>query len=202
MLFATISRAMSENYLNPYRPTVSTELQEGQELAEVRFRMTNHRLRYGESKYLLHWHGLRLFLGSMVMISASTVIFITALYYGKISFLTSIVITLAAATASYMALVHNAKIAIRENLKRYGMLDGAVCSVSLIDHKIELTTPSGTFVWPAQNMKIYKTRKGHLLCPENLVFLMIPKANESTRAAYKQLIRNVKARSLGKSNAA
>ena len=193
---------MPEQSLNPYRPTVSTELREEHEMAEVRFRLTQHLLHYGESKYLLHCLSTRLFLGSMVMISLSTGLFILAMYYGQFSFVTSIVIALGTSAAVYEAMIHNTKVTIRENLKRYGMRDGAVCSLSLIDHNIELSTPSGTYKWHTQNVKIYNTHKGHLLCPEKLVFLIIPKANDSTRTAYKLLIKNLKSRRLEHSDAA
>jgi len=138
----------------------------------------------------------------MVMIFLSTGLFILTIPDGLISFLTSIMIAMGASAAAYLALIHNAKMAIRENLKRYGLLDGAVCSLSLIDRRIELATPSGTFAWHTPNMKIYNTRKGHLLCPEKLVFLIIPKANDSTRTAYKLLIKNLKSRNSGHEDAA
>ena len=178
--------------INPYQPSVAVSENNAGPVSEIQFRLTQRILRYGESKYLIHCYSIRLMLGSMLIIAVSTVIFIVTVYLGALSFFTSLVGTMIAATTVYLALVHHAKTEIRQNLKQYGMEDGAVCSVTLREGSVIINTPTGLYDWPAAKLRSYKTQKGQLLLPRESIFLIIPKVNESTRAEYKRLVKAIK----------
>ena len=131
-------------------------------------------------------------LGSILIITTSTVIFIVAMFSGALSFLAALIGTMVAASTTYLALVHRAKLEIRQNLKRHGMEDGAVCSATMNTDSVIINTPTGTYHWPTGKLRTYKTQKGQLLIPREPIFLIIPKVNESTRAEYKQLVKAIK----------
>ena len=131
---------------------------------------------------------------SMLIIAISTVIFIFAMLSGAFSFITALIGTMVAASTTYLALVHRAKLEIRQNLKRHGMEDGAVCSATMSIDSVIINTPTGTYHWPTSKLRSYKTQKGQLLIPREPIFLIIPKVNESTRAEYKKLVKVIKSR--------
>jgi len=183
---------MTQDPINTYQPVASVAHESEHTLSEIQFRLTRRILRAGESKYLTHSSSNRRIIDSLVIIALSTVIFIVALSYGKYPFITSLFMTLWGAALVYSALLRRSKIECRENLSRYGMVDGAVCTVFMSAGQVTLTTPVGTFHWLTNNLKIYRTPKGHVLLPRERVFLIIPKTNDSTRAEYKQLIKAIK----------
>jgi len=183
---------MTQHPINPYQPVASVDQENAHALSEIHFRLTQRILRCGESKYLIQSHSSLLVLGSLLIITLSTVIFIAAMYYGEISFFRSIIGTMVASALGYLALVHRAKIEVRQNLKKHGMVDGAVCSIFMGKGQVTINTPAGTFHWPASTLRTYKTQKGHLLLPQEPIFAIIPKVNEATRAEYKQLIKAIK----------
>ena len=196
LAFSTFARcnqqAMTQEPINPYQPVASLTDENEHGLSEIQFQLTRRILRSGESKYLTHSSSNRRLIDSLVIIALSTMIFIVAVSYGKYTFISSMIMTLVGATFVFSALLHRSKIEARQNLSRYGMVDGAVCTVSMSAGDVTFTTPAGKFHWPASSLKIYRTPKGHLLLPRERVFLIIPKANDSTRAEYKQLIKAIK----------
>lgn len=183
---------MTQDPINPYQPVASVTDENEHGLSEIQFELTRRILRSGESKYLTHSSSNRRLITSLVIIALSTMIFIVALSYGEYTFITSMMMTMGGAAFVYSALLRQSKIEARQNLSRYGMVDGAVCTVSMSAGQVTFTTPAGKFHWPAFSLKIYRTPKGHLLLPPERVFLIIPKANDSTRAEYKQLIKAIK----------
>ncbi|MCH1440252.1 MAG: hypothetical protein L7W43_11390 [Rubripirellula sp.] len=185
---------MTLDSINPYRPSVAISEKNLDVVPEIQFRLTHRILRYSESKYLIRSHSSRLMLGSMLIITLSTVIFFVAMYFGALSFFTALIGTMAAASAIYLALVHHAKIEIRQNLEAYGMEDGAACSITMNNGAVIINTPTGTYQWPADKLRTYRTQKGQLLLPQEPLFLIIPKVNESTRGEYKELIKTIKSK--------
>lgn len=183
---------MTLDRINPYQPVSSVSDENEHDLPDIQFQLTRHILRAGESKYLTHSSSNRRLIDSLVIIGVSTTISIVALSYGQYTFYASMIITMVVAAFVYSALLHRSKMEARENLSRYGMVDGAVCTVSVSGGQVTFTTPTGKFHWPASSLKIYRTHKGHLLLPREQVFLIIPKANDSTYAEYKQLIKAIK----------
>jgi len=183
---------MTQDPINPYQPVASLTDKNEHDLAEIQFQLTRRILRSGESKYLIHSSSNGRLISSLALISLSTLVFIAVQAYGIYTFITSMIVTLGGAAFVYSALLHRSKIEARQNLIRYGMVDGAACTVSMSAGQLTFTTPAGKFHWPASNLKIYRTPKGHLLLPHERVFLIIPKANDSTRAEYKQLIKAIK----------
>ena len=183
---------MTLDSINPYRPTVAVSEKNADTVSEIQFRLTQRLLRHSEAKYLIQSNSKRLMLGSMLIITISTVIFIVAMYSGTLSFFTALIGTMVTASTAYLALVHHAKIEIRQNLKRHGMEDGAVCSITMNEDSVIINTPAGTYHWPFGKLRTYKTQKGQLLIPREPIFLIIPKVNESTRAQFKELVKAIK----------
>ena len=183
---------MTPDSINPYRPAVAVSEKNADTVSTIQFRLTQRLLRHSESKYLIQSNSSRLMLGSILIITTSTVIFIVAMFSGALSFLAALIGTMVAASTTYLALVHRAKLEIRQNLKRHGMEDGAVCSATMNTDSVIINTPTGTYHWPTGKLRTYKTQKGQLLIPREPIFLIIPKVNESTRAEYKQLVKAIK----------
>ena len=183
---------MTPDSINPYRPTVAVSEKNADAESEIQFRLTQRLLRHGEAKYLIQTNSTRLMLGSLLIITTSTAIFIVSMYFGSLSFFTALIVTMVAASTAYLALVHHKKIEIRQNLKRYGMEDGAVCSVTMNEDAVIINTPASTFHWPTGKLRTYKTQKGLLLIPREPIFMIIPKLNESTRAEFKELVKAIK----------
>ncbi len=183
---------MTPNSINPYRPATAVSEKNADAVSTIQFRLTQRLLRHSEAKYLIQSNSIRLMLGSMLIITISTAIFIFAMFSGALSFFTALIGTMVAASTAYLALVHHAKIEIRKNLKRHGMEDGAVCSVTMKQESVVINTPAGTYDWPTRKLRTYKTQKGQLLIPRDPIFLIIPKMNESTRAEYKELVKAIK----------
>ncbi len=185
---------MRKNPLNPYQPVaLQSAVIRDDDAQQVSFRLTASLLRHAESRYLLHWHSSRLLIGSLAMIAASCIAFTWALFRGAGVFTVTLVAMMTAATLIYLALVHHAKLRIRGLQRSHGLVPGAVCSVNLDDSQLHLTSPSGNFRWPGKSLRVYRTRKGMLLCPAPLLFIFVPNINDSSGEAYDQLQGRLKA---------
>lgn len=185
-------QSMTQEPTNPYQPVASLTDENEHGKSEIQFQLTRRILRTGESRYVIYASSNRRLIASLAIITLSTILFIAALPYGIHTFITSMIMTLVGAAFVYSALLYRSRIEARQNLIQYGMVDGATCIVSMSAGQVTFTTPAGKFHWPASELRIYRIPRGHLLLPRERVFLMIPKANDSTRAAYKQLIKAIK----------
>ena len=174
--------------MNPYRPPAQVEAVAEARHGGVQFHISNRLLRHGEAQYLLHWCGRRLLFGSLIMIAASAIVAsITAAFFTRTAFTISIFASITASTLIYLALVHREKGQIRKNLLRLGLLNGTECSVEFVENQLVLRSANGIFHWPRHCIKSYQTRMGILLNPESLVYVMVPKRDGSSAAAYKIL---------------
>ena len=84
----------------------------------------------------------------------------------------------------YLALVRHAKSQIRKLQQDHGLVNGALCTVQLDDESLQLATPNGTYRWPSESAKVYRTGKGMLLCPEPLFFVFVPKQNDVSQTFF------------------
>lgn len=184
---------MDQSHLNPYQPCQPADwkpdLIEDSLAAAVSFRLTLSMLRHGEAQYLLHYHATRLMIGSLLIILANVLFFILSLSLGPLVFPASLPIALTVSALAYLALVHRSKARIREQLHDHGLLGDVGCSVLLNDQQLTLTTPGGRYQWPAHEITSYRTRRGLLLCPQPLLFILVPKRNESSPSAFQSLLK-------------
>lgn len=181
---------MHGNGINPYQPVILDSSPSADDvLCEVSFHLTNALLYHGESQYLLHWHPRRLLFGSLLMIGVSCVIFFFSMQFGTVAFVVGLIGSMIASSLIYLALIRVSKTKIRARLRDYGLVNGASCTVVLDDKQLRLVTPGKEFQWAKSAIKLYRTGKGLLLCPEPLLFVFVPKQNDASREAFNLLRR-------------
>lgn len=173
--------------LNPYRPVEIASDALDDSSTEVSFRLTKSLLRHGEDHYLLHWHPMRLLICSLAMIVASGAAFVWSSQVGFVAFHITLIAALTISTLIYLALVHRTKIKIRGRLHECGLIRDTACSVAAKDRQLVLTSSDGVHVWPKRDLQIYRTPRGMLICPEPLLFIYVPRQNNSPKENYKSL---------------
>ena len=184
--------------INPYAPVeIATEPLDDR-ASEVHFRLTQSRLRHGEDHFLLHAHPIRLLFCSLAMIFASGAAFVWASERGPALFMATAIAAPGISALIYLALVHRTKTQIRRRLRDRGLLQDTTCSVGVVDEQLVLTSSVGQAHWPKQDVKLYRTPRGALLCPEPLMFIYVPRNNQSPRAAYDTLRQKLKPESSSK----
>lgn len=166
----------SDSRLNPYQPAIPIEPPSEAETETIPFQLTSGLLRYGESQYLLHWRSGRLVAGSLTMIVLSAIVFVAAMFRGSLLFGIAVFGSVTASTIAYTLLIRRDSVQIRQNLQRLGLVDGAAFDIEFTGDELALSSRNGIFRWPRQSLRAYRTRKGILLCPEPLTFVLIPKA--------------------------
>lgn len=180
------------NQVNPYQPVEISSEPLDDSATEVSFRLTKSLLRHGEDHFLLHWHPMRLLFCSLAMIFASGAAFVWSSSVGFVAFHVTLIAALTISTVIYLALVHRTKIAIRTRLRDRGLIRDTTCSVAVKDGQLVLTSSGGVHHWPKEDLQIYRTPRGMLICPEPLTFVYVPRRNNSPREAYKTLRRKLK----------
>jgi hypothetical protein len=177
--------------INPYAPVDIDQQLLDDAASEVHFRLTKARLRHGEDHFLLHAHPMRLLFCSLAMIFASGAAFVWASRVGTGAFAVTAVAALGISTLIYLALVHHTKIKIRRRLREHGLLLETTASVKVAENQLIFTGSSGQHSWPKEDVTIYRTPRGTLLCPEPLMFIYVPRNNNSPREAYKTLRKSL-----------
>ena len=162
---------MNGSEVNPYRPVEVVAEPLDDSATEVSFRLTKSLLRHGEDHFLLHAHPYRLLICSLAMIFASGAAFVWSSQIGFVAFHVTLIAALTISTLIYLALVHRTKIRIRRRIREYGLLRDTACSVTFTDGQLVFTGSGGTHGWPKQDLKIYRTPRGMLVCPEPLMLV-------------------------------
>ena len=179
---------MTEASFNPYQPVAVEPAGAAVDPGELSFRVTLALNAHAESQYLLRWHSRRLLVGSLLMIALSFgLIAYSAIYLGGIIFLVTVIGVMSISATIYLALVHRAKANLRERQRIHGLNNGAVYTVELDEDQLQLTSPMGVFRWPVGNVRVYRTTKGRLLCPEPLAYIFVPNTSESSQQALDRL---------------
>lgn len=179
--------------INPYAPADTAEGPLDDAASEIHFRLTKSRLRHGEDYFLLHVIPMRLLFCSLAMIFASGAAFVWAAQIGTGAFAVAAIVAPTISTLIYLALVHHTKLKIRRRLREYGLLIETAASVKVDENQLIFNGSSGQQTWPKKDVKIYRTPRGTLLCPEPLMFIYVPRNNNSPREAYKTLRKNLQA---------
>ncbi len=177
----------NSNQVNPYRPVEIASEPLDDSATEVNFRLSRSLLRHGEDHFLLHWHPMRLLFCSLAMIFASGAAFVWSSRAGFVAFHVTLILALSISTVIYLALVHRTKMKIRGRLREHGLIRDTACSVAAKEGHLVLTSSAGVHRWPKDGLQIYRTPRGILICPEPLMFVYVPRRNNSPKAAYKAL---------------
>ena len=184
--------------VNPYQPvaTPSDAVSAVAADGDVHFSSNQSQLRCAESQYLLRQQSFRLFFGSLAMIACSmfAIALILWRFPNPFSFVAALVGTMVISSFLYLAMVHSAKMKIREQLRTHGLVQDYQCTIRLDPDRVVLTSPLGTYAWRNENVKVYRTRKGVLLCPEPFLFVFIAKTSDFKDATYSEFRKRLFAR--------
>ncbi|EMI22736.1 membrane protein [Rhodopirellula maiorica SM1] len=175
--------------VNPYQPVMTPENSVVADVdGDVHFAASQSQLRFAESQYLLRQHSFRLFFGSLAMIACSMIAIALILWRfpNPFSFVAALIGTMVVSSGLYLAMVHKAKMKIREQLRTHGLVQDYQCTIRLDPDQVVLTSPLGVYAWRNAKVKVYRTRKGVLLCPEPFLFVFVPKTSNFIDASYNE----------------
>ena len=155
---------------------------------DVHFCSSQSQLRFAESQFLLRQHSFRLFFGSLAMIVCSmfAIALILWRFPNPFSFVAALVGAMVISGCLYLAMVHRTKMKIRDQLRTHGLVQDYQCTIRLNPNQVVLTSPLGIYTWANANVKVYRTRKGVLLCPEPFLFVFVPKTSTFKDASYSE----------------
>jgi hypothetical protein len=157
----------------------------------------NNRLRrHAEEQYLLHWHSHLLLFSSLGMIAGSCGVMIVSIQLSLANFLPTLILVLAISAAIYTALVHRSKKRIRAAQSAHGMLHDQMMEIVSDSRQLTLVTPSGTYHWPNEQLKVHLARKGLLVCPEPFLFVFVPKRADFQFHTYGEFVGLLKSRAV------
>lgn len=186
---------------NPYQPPPSIDDRLDPTVStEVTFQLTDRLRRYAEAQYMLHWHPNRLLLSSLAMIIGSLAVLILALAYTFVSFMLVLLFVLLTAAAIYTALVYRTQRIVRLKLEEYGLNGNEMITLHSDIEQLTLVSPRGSFTWPNHQVKIYRTRRGLLICPEPLLFLFVPRESDFQVERYGQFVKIMQLRTSAKTS--
>ncbi|WP_442509537.1 hypothetical protein SH528x_001116 [Novipirellula sp. SH528] len=187
--------------VNPYQPVaapsdVVAAAAHAAADGDVHFSSNQSQLRFAESQFLLRQQSFRLFFGSLAMIACSmfAIALILWRFPNPFSFVAALIGAMVISTCLYLAMVHSAKMKIREQLLTHGLVQDYQCTIRLDPDQVVLTSPLGIYAWRNANVKVYRTRKGVLLCPEPFLFVFIAKTSDFKDASYSEFRKRLFAR--------
>lgn len=189
---------MMQGKVNPYQPVeVVSEPLALDGISEARAHLTRSQWKDAEAQYLLHWHPIRLIVGSLLMIAGSVLVIHWALRFPLIGVALAVLISMAISAVIYLSLVHHSKQQLRSRLRQFGLIDGAEFTVRSEPEQLILNSATGTYLWPNNRLKMYWAKSGILLCPEPLLFVYLPKVSDFQHEDYKTFAKRMAARTRG-----
>lgn len=157
---------------------------------EVRFYLDKRRLhRHAEDQYLLHWHPNRLLLSSLVMIAISVGVLSGALIFRLSFFVPTMLAVMAISAIVYSLLVYRTKRKLRVRQREFGLAGPEMMTLYCDTDQIRLLTPGQSFTWPNGDLRIYRTKRGLLICPEDLLYIFVPKKSLFQLPSYRQFVK-------------
>ena len=185
--------------INPYQaPPEGNEAASHLEGHSAEFQLTGRQIRFAESKFLLLRCGGRLTIASIIMIglAVGAAVDIPGLppvgnsnSFFQLSLIGRELVVMGIATAVYLWLVRDARRAVRSELERNGISDGAVVTVTVDDVAFRWTTPKGSFAVPAPQTWLITTGKGSIVRLEKNLFVFIPKQAAFATGQYRDFMR-------------
>ena len=182
--------------LNPYQPPDERVVEQSDRNARfaVTFCTDNWLRAHARDQYLLHWHPLRLFIGSVVMILISGVCLFAAVPLGVTVFVPTMIIVMLASTGGYLAMIRGTKKRLQQRLDDFGFNDDRPMTLELDPDHLTLHSTERTFHWPYDQLRIHRTRRGLLVCPEPLLYVFVPKRSDFPLGGYRQFVQMLKSR--------
>ncbi len=181
---------------NPYQPPVErvAEASDSQAPIAVSFCTDKWLRAHARDQYLLHWHPLRLFIGSVVMILISGVCLFAAVPYGITVFVPTMIVVMLASTGGYLALIRRTKKRLERRLDDFGLNNDHPMTLQLDTDCLTLHSRERTLQWPYDQLRIHRARRGMLICPEPLLFVFVPKRSDFPLGGYRQFVQELKSR--------
>lgn len=194
--------------INPYQAppedSLSPDRQDG---LAAEFQLTRRQIRFALSKFLLLRCGARLTIASIAMIGLAMFVamqppgflspgIIADLWIQTPLFAREVGV-MAVATAVYLMLILNPRRAIRIELERHGIVDGAVVSVAVDQGRFVWSTADGTFDLPVEMTFLFTTGRGAVIRLARNLFLFIPKQGAFSTGRYRDFVRGVQQAQVG-----
>lgn len=179
----------SKTAVNPYQvvePSTQTELKTGpldDAASRVSFRLSPGVLRHAIDHLLLHRHPLRLSIGSLLLIFVSGVAIFWAASQNFLIFLITLILTMGASSLVYTALIYRSKSIMRTRVRDLGLIEDSICVVEVEGQRLVMTTSNGKHRWSINEVKVYRTPFGIVLCPEPMTPIHVPRKNNSPSQA-------------------
>ena len=180
---------MSDTPVNPYQVIESStqaNLDSGpldDAASRVSFRLTKGVLRHAIDHLLLHRHPFRLSIGSLLMIFASGAAIFWAASHSLMLFIVILSLAMGLSSLIYTALVYRSKSIMRTRVRDLGLIEDSICVVEVEGQGLVMTTSNGKHRWSIEDVKVYRTPFGIVLCPEPMTPLYVPRKNNSPAQA-------------------
>lgn len=182
---------MSQREINPYQPVVLTESSavDPDSRIEVSLPVGARMRRLATNQYLLRWHPKRLFFGSLVIIGISTLAIHFSVLAGRLAFGITLPTVMILTALLYEALVRRTRNQIAAKMDSLGLTDDQYLTLCCEPDWLVLATDRGTaYQWSYDSTQFYRTSKGVLVCPEPLLFFLLPRKMDNTRP-FLELLR-------------
>lgn len=181
---------------NPYQPPRSIDTPLGNDAAVMAScRSLSRRLRHhAEEHYLLHLHLPRLLFGSIVLVVLSTAAIVGALMIHSALFLPTLIAVMVVSALIYLAMVADTKRRLRLRCDQLGLASGAETELICGLESTEVVTVTGNHQWPNGQIRIRRTPRGVLVCPEPLAYVFVPKRATFNVSSYREFVRILESR--------
>jgi len=180
---------------NPYQSSANfTDRWDAHAPSSVSFRNDGGLRRHALDHYLLHCHPKRLFFGSLAMILVSGFCLFASVSIGVVPYLLTGVTVMLGSRSIYLLLVRNTKRQILERLQTLELNVDGVMTLQMEGGELEIVRPNGTYRCPADQVKVYRTPRGLLVCPEPLSFVFVPRKSEFPAGSYRKFVKEIKSR--------
>jgi len=170
--------------INPYQPPEVVDRAVDPDVSiEVSLPLNARLRRLGTDQYLLRWHPKLLFFSSLLIIGISTLGIHYSLRVGYGAFALTMIAVMTISGVIYEALVWRTRKAIAAKIESLGLSEDQHITLTSKPDQLALMSDQGrVHQWPYDAVQYYWTSKGVLVCPEPLLFFLLPKKLDNTRA--------------------
>jgi hypothetical protein len=190
-----VATTSTDQRLNPYQPPQSAVGEiDLSAPTQVSFQLNRRLRRHAEAQYLLHWRPKLMLFSSLAMILVSCIAILVSFISIPESFPAVFLAALLISAAIYLALVHHAKRQVRRRQYDHGLTTGEMISLESDSARTTLLAGGQRYVWPNDQLSVYATPRGLLICPEPFLYLFIPKKSSFQLESYKQFAKLITSR--------
>lgn len=179
-----MSNVAGNTEINPYQPPeVIDRAVDPTASIEVSLPVNARLRRLATDQYLLRWHPKLLFFSSLLIIAVSTLGIHYSLRVGYGAFALTMIGMMLVSGVIYESLVWRTRKQIAAKTESLGLSQDQHITLSSEPTRLVLLSDQGSVhQWPYDHLRFYWTSKGVLVCPEPLMFFLLPKKLENTRA--------------------